>query len=75
MTRQDTGNLNAVDGLTVDGDGTVEVEHCDEHQALSSDDDTGALRSCSQAMSAIPASRCSFSSEAPTTVQRLSPQS
>ena len=51
MTRQDTSDLNTVDGLTLDGDGTVDVERRDEHQALSIDDDTGALRSCSQAMS------------------------
>jgi hypothetical protein len=52
MTRQDTSDLNAVEGLTVDGDGTVDVERRDEHQALSIDDDTGTLGSYAQAMSA-----------------------
>jgi hypothetical protein len=51
MTRQDTSDLNTVDGLTLDGDGTVDIVRRDEHQALSIDDDTGALRSCPQAMS------------------------
>jgi hypothetical protein len=43
MTRQDTSDLNAVDVLIGDDDGTVDLERRDKHQALSTDAD--ALRS------------------------------